>query len=115
MDDANELANEVEGIAERFHAGWHEGIKIDATDLMTLEKAAQSLRELATLRTECDALRKDAERLDAMQTGKWALFTPHWEGDRWHIMPLADGEKWEAFGATLREVIDAALKGQSNA
>jgi hypothetical protein len=33
----------LEALAERFSEGWHEGIKIDASDIMLLNDAAQAL------------------------------------------------------------------------
>jgi hypothetical protein len=31
-------------LAQRFHKGWHDGLEIDASDLMTLEEAVVALR-----------------------------------------------------------------------
>lgn len=69
-DDTNALADSIERIAERFHAGWHDGIKIDATDLMDLENAANELR---TSRRKVAAL-KVALREECMffKYGPWA-------------------------------------------
>ena len=33
----------LEALAVRFSEGWHEGIKIDASDIMLLNDAAQAL------------------------------------------------------------------------
>ena len=38
-----EMKIELEELAVRFSEGWHEGIKIDASDIMLLNKAAQAL------------------------------------------------------------------------
>ncbi len=40
-----ELEIELEELAVRFSEGWHEGIKIDASDIMLLNKAAQALAQ----------------------------------------------------------------------
>lgn len=38
------MAEELEALAERFSEGWHDGIKIDASDVMLLCSAANELR-----------------------------------------------------------------------
>jgi hypothetical protein len=40
-----ELKMELEELAVRFSEGWHEGIKIDASDIMLLNEAAQALAQ----------------------------------------------------------------------
>ena len=35
----------LEELADRFSEGWHEGIKIDASDIMLLNEAAQALAQ----------------------------------------------------------------------
>ena len=35
----------LEELADRFSEGWHEGIKIDASDIMLLSEAAQALAQ----------------------------------------------------------------------
>ena len=35
----------LEALAVRFSEGWHEGIKIDASDIMLLNEAAQALAQ----------------------------------------------------------------------
>ena len=40
-----ELRIDLENLALRFSEGWHEGIKIDASDIMLLNKAAQALAQ----------------------------------------------------------------------
>ena len=40
-----ELKMELEELAVRFSEGWHKGIKIDASDIMLLNKAAQALAQ----------------------------------------------------------------------
>jgi hypothetical protein len=44
-EEALKLA--LEELAVRFSEGWHEGIKIDASDIMLLNEAAQALAQLA--------------------------------------------------------------------
>ena len=39
------LKLELEELAVRFSKGWHEGIKIDASDIMLLNEAAQALAQ----------------------------------------------------------------------
>ena len=41
----DELKMELEELAVRFSKGWHEGIKIDASDIMLLNEAAQALAQ----------------------------------------------------------------------
>ena len=41
--DRKELKLELERFADRFSEGWHEGIKIDASDIVLLSEAAQAL------------------------------------------------------------------------
>ena len=41
----DELRIDLENLALRFSEGWHEGIKIDASDIMLLNKAAQALAQ----------------------------------------------------------------------
>lgn len=38
------IAEELEALAEKFSEGWHDGIKIDASDVMLLCNAANELR-----------------------------------------------------------------------
>jgi len=45
MKEALKLA--LEELAVRFSEGWHEGIKIDASDIMLLNEAAQALAQPA--------------------------------------------------------------------
>jgi hypothetical protein len=47
-----ELEMELEELAVRFSEGWHEGIKIDASDIMLLNKAAQALAQRKPLNWE---------------------------------------------------------------
>jgi hypothetical protein len=49
----------LEELAVRFSKGWHEGIKIDASDIMLLNEAAQALAQEKTLQ----ALHSENERL----------------------------------------------------
>ena len=39
------MKQELEALAEKFSEGWHEGIKIDASDIMLLNDVAQALSE----------------------------------------------------------------------
>lgn len=41
----DELKLALEKLADRFSEGWHEGIKIDASDIMLLSKAAEALAQ----------------------------------------------------------------------
>ena len=45
--EREELKLELERLADRFSEGWHEGIKIDASDIMLLSEAAQALDQPA--------------------------------------------------------------------
>lgn len=47
MDTTNkELADELEKLAVRFYEGWHEGIDIDASDILNLYEASERLGKL---------------------------------------------------------------------
>lgn len=43
--EAMKLAQELRALADRFSEGWHEGIKIDASDIVLLSDAAEALAE----------------------------------------------------------------------
>lgn len=45
MTDKQEMSKELEELAIRFFEGWHEGIKIDASDIMLLSNAADTLAQ----------------------------------------------------------------------
>ena len=45
--EREELVLELKELAVRFSEGWHEGIKIDALDIMLLNKAAEALAQPA--------------------------------------------------------------------
>jgi len=45
MTDKEAMAKELEELAGRFSEGWHEGIKIDASDIMLLSQAAEVLAQ----------------------------------------------------------------------
>jgi len=45
MTDKKAMAKELEELAGRFSEGWHEGIKIDASDIMLLSQAAEVLAQ----------------------------------------------------------------------
>ena len=79
--------NDLRSLADRFSEGWHDGIKIDASDVVLLSNAAN----------EIEQLRKDAERYAALRRGQ-----------KWSVV--------DGIGNTLRAeeldtAIDAAMKG----
>ena len=45
MTDKEAMAKELEELVGRFSEGWHEGIKIDASDIMLLSQAAEVLAQ----------------------------------------------------------------------
>jgi hypothetical protein len=45
MTDKEAMAKDLEELAGKFSDGWHEGIKIDASDIMLLNEAAQALAQ----------------------------------------------------------------------
>ena len=45
MTNKEAMAKELEELAGRFSEGWHEGIKIDASDIMLLSQAAEVLAQ----------------------------------------------------------------------
>ena len=49
--EAMTLALELEALTVKFSKGWHEGIKIDASDIMLLNDAAQALAAQPAQRT----------------------------------------------------------------
>jgi hypothetical protein len=70
--EREELKLELKNLADRFSEGWHEGIKIDASDIMLLSEAAQALAQRTwvglTDDEHCDIWYK--ESLDWMEYGK---------------------------------------------
>ena len=44
-DDALKLAQDLRALADRFSEGWHDGIKLDASDIVLLSDAAEALAE----------------------------------------------------------------------
>jgi hypothetical protein len=44
-DDELDLALELRELADRFSEGWHDGIKIDASDIMLLAMAASQIEQ----------------------------------------------------------------------
>jgi hypothetical protein len=58
-----ELKLELKNLADRFSEGWHEGIKIDASDIMLLNEAAQALAQ----RTWVGLTDDEVEKLDCVQ------------------------------------------------
>jgi hypothetical protein len=119
-----ELKMELEELAVRFSKGWHEGIKIDASDIMLLNEAAQALAqpEQEPCANHCEAtafqiviknLRGEIERLKAPQRteqeqepviGKWSLREVYFDEDGEPIShrsppqrkPLTEQEMFEA-------------------
>jgi hypothetical protein len=45
MTDKEAITKELEELAGKFSEGWHEGIKIDASDIMLLSQAAEVLAQ----------------------------------------------------------------------
>ena len=43
--EALKLAKDLRSLADRFSEGWHDGIKIDASDILLLSDAAEALAE----------------------------------------------------------------------
>lgn len=60
------LSVDLQRLASRFHVGWHDGIKIDASDIMLLNTAAariEALEDSAAAKADnIDRLGKLAER-----------------------------------------------------
>jgi hypothetical protein len=48
-DELLEMSNELCELSNRFSEGWHEGIKIDALDIVLLLDAADTIRLLMQL------------------------------------------------------------------
>lgn len=47
-DEALDLALELRELADRFSEGWHDGIKIDASDIMLLSMAASQIEQASS-------------------------------------------------------------------
>jgi len=82
---------------------------VDQSDLLSLTKPATTAQELERLRAECEALRKDAERLD------WVIFysarvTHSKDGEACSVWWFDDNEEHRSkpFG-NAREAINAAM------
>jgi predicted ribosome quality control (RQC) complex YloA/Tae2 family protein len=45
-EDIQELIEELGQLAVKFSEGWHEGIKIDASDIMLMNRAANALSDM---------------------------------------------------------------------
>jgi hypothetical protein len=77
------------------------------TALQEVLDAALEVKELGGVKAECDALRKDAARLDWLESEKVfrASYYPVKEWSRW-VLEATDVTE----GATLREAIDAAME-----
>ena len=54
MNETYELVDELNDLATRFSEGWHEGIEIDASNIMTLGMAADRITELEQQRDDLD-------------------------------------------------------------
>ena len=52
----------LEELADRFSEGWHEGIKIDASDIMLLSEAAQALALAQPEQEPVDGTLEDFEK-----------------------------------------------------
>ena len=107
-----EMKIELEELAVRFSEGWHEGIKIDASDIMLLNKAAQALAQEQEPKDWKTPLKEDAPLV------KWAKEqTPPqrtWVGltddeistlwDEWKDAVCLDHKTWaKAIEAILKE------------
>ena len=66
--ERKELGLELERLADRFSEGWHEGIKIDALDIVLLIEAAQALAQPAQERNFCPRCGKRTRDLTVIHT-----------------------------------------------
>ena len=66
--EREELKLELERLADRFSEGWHEGIKIDALDIVLLIEAAQALAQPAQERNFCPRCGKRTRDLTVIHT-----------------------------------------------
>jgi hypothetical protein len=71
-----ELKLELKNLADRFSEGWHEGIKIDASDIMLLSEAAQVLAQRTWVGLT------DEERLKLYRKFEDFLESDNWEYEK---------------------------------
>ena len=69
-----ELIAEIGSLAEKLSAGWHEGLEIDASDIMLMNKTATALEqqaaEIAALQAKLSAMEKQ-EPIGCGYVVKW--------------------------------------------
>jgi hypothetical protein len=77
------LCMALEALAVRFSEGWHEGIKIDASDIMLLNDAAQALAQpekdipkIGCVNHDCDKCKAQPEQEPVGEIG-WAANIPN--------------------------------------
>ena len=68
----------LEALAVKFSEGWHEGIKIDASDIMLLNDAAQALAEQEPVLQDIEQYRLQMAGISTAAIGYWK------EGDGIH-------------------------------
>jgi NADH pyrophosphatase NudC (nudix superfamily) len=68
MTDKEAMAKELEELVGRFSEGWHEGIKIDASDIMLLCQAAKALAQPEQERNFCSRCGKRTKDLTHIHT-----------------------------------------------
>ena len=66
--EREELKLELERLADRFSEGWHEGIKIDASDIILLNEAAQALAQ-PTQEPASITYKEVADTMNALRKG----------------------------------------------
>ena len=95
----------LEALAVRFSEGWHEGIKIDASDIMLLNEAAQALaqpeQELVCV---CGAVWEGQELVETPPQRTWVGLT---DEERSELVTLHHG--WNEYG----QAIEAKLKDKN--
>jgi hypothetical protein len=70
----SDLSSFLDQLANRFSEGWHDGIKIDATDIVDMGKAADHIRKL-----EAKVARVKQEKADALNVrSKDGLLSSEW-------------------------------------
>jgi hypothetical protein len=68
-EEALDLALELRELADRFSEGWHDGIKIDASDIMLLSMAASQIEQARSAPVQscycpnCEAMGKELAAL----------------------------------------------------
>ena len=69
MNEKHELVDELNDLATRFGEGWHKGIEIDASDIMTLGMAADRITELEQQRDELlDVMKRAQDLIELVET-----------------------------------------------